>query len=135
MKFNIKKSWGYVSSGSLDGVVRTLIYEFTESGSSKVSDVFNHEINRYTLECEDVNSEDFIPYDDITVEVYKGWVTASYGENWGSFTSSLESSMSSSLSLRVSSKPTTKYNFHSSSLLLDGLSILSGSDFWAMEIE
>ena len=135
MKFNIKSSWSYVSSGSLDGVVKTLIYEFTESGSSEVNDVFNHEISRYTLECEEVNSEDFISYDDITVEVYKGWVTASHGENWGSFTSSLESSMNSSLSSRVSSNPTTKYNFHSSSLSLDGLSILSGSDFWHAEIE
>ena len=125
----------YTSSGSLDDVVYFVRYAFEDSGSSAHATLLNSDRYSYALQCDPVTSTEFVAFNSVTTSTLKSWVQSSHGENWGSFTSSLESSMNSSLSSRVSSNPTTKYNFHSSSLSLDGLSILSGSDFWHAEIE
>ena len=60
----------------------------------------------------------------------KGWVQASHGGNWGTFTSSLATTISASLAERVDARPSTVFHWPSGSHTLDGLEIQSGS-VWA----
>jgi hypothetical protein len=154
MQFEIRDIFRYSSSASLDDVVYAIRYEFNESGSSAADPHLNNEVYRYFLDLDPVSSGDLVAWNsvatssgiDITFgddeevvpnhalqyyiddkDIIKGWVTASHGENWDTFSSNLATTMSASLAERVDSQPTTVFHWPSGSHTIDGLEIQSGS--------
>ena len=127
MKFTIKNTFQYDSSGSLDDVVYFVRYTFQDSGSSAHATLLNSELYRYFDHLDPVTSEDFVAFNSVTTSSLKGWIQSSYGENWGSFTSSIQTSLTDSLNLRTSSQPTRQMNWNSGSLILDARELASGS--------
>ena len=127
MKFTIKNTFQYDSSGSLDDVVYFVRYAFEDSGSSAHATLLNSELYRYFLQCDPATSTEFVAFDSITTSTLKSWIQSSHGENWGSFTSSLQSTMTTALDSRTSSQPTRQINWNSGSQLLDVKELASGS--------
>lgn len=157
MQFEIRDAFRYTSSASLDDVVYAIRYEFNDSGSSAVENALNTEVHRYFLQLDPVSSGDLVAFSSVAtasgvdivfgtaektvadngLQYYtdvnnrlKGWVQASHGGNWGTFTSSLATTISASLAERVDARPSTVFHWPSGSHTLDGLEIQSGS-VWA----
>jgi hypothetical protein len=86
----------------------------------------NYETRRYFHTCDPVTSDDFVAFNTATSSL-KDWIQSSYGESWGSFTSSIQTSMTNALNSRTSSQPTDVYTWNSGSFGLDGREIASGS--------
>jgi hypothetical protein len=127
MEFKINNTFRYTSSGSLDDVIYSIRYAFEESGSSAHPSLLNYESRRYFHNCDPVTSENYVGLNSLTTSSLKGWIQDSYGENWGSFTSSIQTSMTNALNSRTSSQPTDIYTWNSGSFGLDGREIASGS--------
>ena len=126
MEFKINNTFRYTSSGSLDDVIYSIRYAFEESGSSAHPSLLNYETRRYFHTCDPVTSDDFVAFNTATSSL-KDWIQSSYGESWGSFTSSIQTSMTNALNSRTSSQPTDIYTWNSGSFGLDGREIASGS--------
>jgi len=129
MDFQIKSCWRYTSSGSLDGVIRNVNYQFIDSGSSAEDGILNYERTNYTLELGSVDESSFIDWDSVTTSSLEGWVMDSHGDSWGSFTSSIASTLTSALNARSSSKPTYQLSWPSGSHSMDTSAMLSGSTY------
>ena len=127
MKFIINDSIKYTSSGSLDDVIYSIRYAFEDSGSSAHDTQLNSELYRYFDHLDPVTSEDFVAFNSVTTSSLKSWIQDSYGESWGSFTSSIQTSLTDSLNLKTSSQPTRQMNWNSGSLILDARELASGS--------
>ena len=127
MKFTIKNTFQYDSSGSLDDVVYFVRYTFQDSGSSAHATLLNSELYRYFLQCDPVTSTEFVAFNSVTTSSLKDWVQSSHGENWGSFTSSIQTTLTDALNLRTSFQPTRQLNWNSGSQLLDVKELASGS--------
>ena len=127
MKFIINDTQRYISSGSLDDVVYSIRYAFEDSGSSAHDTLLNSELYRHFHNCDPVTPTEFVAFDSITTSSLKSWIQDSYGESWGSFTSSIQTSMTNALNSRTSSQPTDVYTWNSGSFGLDGREIASGS--------
>jgi len=126
MEFKINNTFQYISSGSLDDVIYSVRYAFVESGSSEHDSLLNYETRSYFHTCDPVTSDDFVAFNTATSSL-KDWIQSSYGESWGSFTSSIQTSMTNALNSRTSSQPTDVYTWNSGSLVLDVKEITSGS--------
>ena len=107
MEFKIYDTTRYYTSGSLDHVVFFVRYGFEETGSSAKSGIFNENQQKYFKVLPPVSSDNFVTYESISESTIKGWVRDLYGDNWGSFTSSIETEITNDLNSRASSKPTT----------------------------
>ena len=127
MDFKINNTFRYTSSGSLDDVIYSIRYAFEESGSSAHPSLLNYETRRYFHACDPVTSTNLIAFASVTTSSLKSWIQDSYGESWGSFTSSIQTSMTNALNSRTSSQPTDVYTWNSGSFGLDGIEIASGS--------
>ena len=133
MKFIINDTQRYISSGSLDDVVYSIRYAFEDSGSSAHDTLLNSELYRHFHNCDPVTPTEFVAFDSITTSSLKSWIQDSYGESWGSFTSSIQTSMTDALNPRSSSEPTDVVTWNSGSLVIDVKEIASGSA--AVEID
>ncbi len=109
MEFIIDSLYRYGESGSLSDVITNASYHFIDS-SSDGSEVY---VEKY---CENivfppVSSDDFIAFGSLNTSTIRGWIEDSYGNNWGSYTSSIQNSISASLSSRVTdgNEGTIKY--------------------------
>tara|TARA_R100001244_G_C5146510_1_gene128859 strand:+ start:302 stop:781 length:480 start_codon:yes stop_codon:yes gene_type:complete len=157
MQFEIRDAFRYTSSASLADVVYAIRYEFNDSGSSAVGSNLNTEVYRYFLQLDPVSSGELVAFNTVATssgvdipfggdeEVVdnhalqyhtdvnnrlKGWVQASHGGNWGTFTSSLATTISASLAERVDARPSSVFHWPSGSHTIDALEIQSGS-VWA----
>jgi len=130
MDFQVRNCWRYTSSGSLEGVVRNINYSFSDSGSSAVDGLLNYERTNYTLELGTVDPSSFVEWDSVTTSSMESWVKNSYGNSWGTFTSSIASTLTSALNARSSSKPLCVLHWTSGSTTLDTAAVESGSTFW-----
>ena len=133
MEFKINDTFRYVLSGSLDDVIYSVRYAFEESGSSAHDTLLNYETRRYFHNCDPVTSTNLVAFASVTTSSLKGWIQDPYGENWGSFTSSIQTSMTDALNSRSSSEPTEVVTWNSGSLVIDVKEIASGST--AVEID
>ena len=133
MEFKINDTFRYTSSGSLDDVIYSVRYSFEESGSSAHPSLLNYESYRYYLNCDPVTSTNLVAFASVTTSSLKSWIQDSYGESWGSFTSSIQTSMTDALNPRSSSEPTDVVTWNSGSLVIDVKEIASGSA--AVEID
>ena len=133
MDFQVRNCWRYTSSGSLDDVIYSIRYVFEESGSSAHDILLNYETRRYFHACDPVTSTNLIAFASVTTSSLKSWIQDSYGESWGSFTSSIQTSMTDALNPRSSSEPTDVVTWNSGSLVIDVKEIASGSA--AVEID
>ena len=129
MDFQVRNCWRYTSSGSLDDVVRNINYSFIDSGSSAAGGVLNYERINYSCELGSVDESSFVEWDSVTTSSMEGWIMDSYGENWGTFTSSIASTLTSALNSRSSSKPLYVLHWTSGSTTIDGFEVASGSAF------
>ena len=130
MDFQVRNCWRYTSSGSLDDVVRNINFSLMDSGSSAVDGVLNYERKDYTCTLGTVDPSSFVEWDSVTTSSMEGWIMDSYGENWGTFTSSIASTLTSALNSRSSSKPLYELTWQSGSTTLDTSAVESGSTFW-----
>ena len=133
MKFIINDTQRYISSGSLDDVVYSIRYAFEDSGSSAHDTLLNSELYRHFHNCDPVTPTEFVAFDSITTSSLKSWIQDSYGESWGSFTSSIQTSMTNALNSRTSLKPSDVMTWTSGSQSLDQTELASGSA--AVEID
>ena len=127
MKFIINDTQRYISSGSLDDVVYSIRYAFEDSGSSAHDTLLNSELYRHFHNCDPVTPTEFVAFDSITTSSLKSWIQDSYGESWGSFTSSIQTSMTNALNSRTSLQPSSQMTWNSGSLVLDVKEVASGS--------
>ena len=127
MEFKINDTFRYTSSGSLDDVIYSIRYVFEESGSSAHDILLNYETRRYFHACDPVTSTNLIAFASVTTSSLKSWIQDSYGESWGSFTSSIQTSMTNALNSRTSLQPSSQMTWNSGSLVLDVKEVASGS--------
>ena len=127
MEFKIYDAARYNTSGSLNDVVFFVRYGFEDSGSSAKNGVLNDNRKTYFKQLPPVSSDNFVTYESISESTIKGWIRDSYGDDWGSFTSSIETEMTNDLNSRASSKPTCVIWWSSGSQDLNAELLESGS--------
>ena len=115
MEFIIDSLYRYGTSGSLSDVITNASYHFIDSGSAG-SEVY---VEKYceNIDFPPVSSDDFTAFGSLTTSSIQVWIEDFYGNNWGSYTSSIENSISASLSSRVTAgnEGTIKYVWPSGS--------------------
>jgi len=130
MDFQVRNCWRYDFSSSFVDVVRNVNYSFMDSGSSSVAGILNYERIDYSTELVAAVTESFVAWDNVTTSSMESWIKTSYGDNWGSFTSSIASTLTDALNARTGSYPSYNLAWQSGSTTLDTSAVESGSSFW-----